>query len=146
MLEEAKEHCNHQAYVGDSQSKSPDTDKERERPETIKKRFELWHRRFAHCDPEKLRYLHKVTGLKKRIQILSSTRRSLCKVCKLSKLWNQIYKELSLQKDTILELILVNVCSLLPRSLKGNQYFSQIINNAIYKAWVIPTKDQKDLV
>jgi Pol polyprotein, beta-barrel domain len=54
MPEEAKEHCNHRAYVGDSQSEASTTDNKRERPETIKKRFELWHRRFAHCDPEKL--------------------------------------------------------------------------------------------
>src|SRR5438045_9588625 len=76
ILEETNEHCNHQAYVGDSQSEASTTDAKRESPKTISKRFKLWHKRFAHCDPEKLRYLHKVTSLKKRIQILSSARRS----------------------------------------------------------------------
>jgi hypothetical protein len=41
MLEKAKEHCNHQAYVRDSQSEASTTDNKRERPETIKKQFEL---------------------------------------------------------------------------------------------------------
>ncbi len=127
------EHCNHQAYIRDSQSETS-IDRTRERPKTIKKQFEFWYRRFAYCNLEKLQYLHKVTGLKKRIQILSSTKRSLCKVCKLSKLQNQICKKLSLWKDTILELVLVNVCGLLPRTLRGNQYFGQIVDNTIYKA------------
>ena len=75
---EARERCNHQAYVGDSQSETPTTDNEkRETPKTVKKRFELWYRRFAHCDPEKLRYLHKVTDLKERIRIPSNARMQL---------------------------------------------------------------------
>ena len=139
------EHCNHQAYIGDSQSETS-TDRTRERPKTIKKQFELWYRRFAYCDLEKLQYLHKVTGLKKRIQILSSAKRSLYKVCKLSKLQNQIRKELSPQKDTILELVSVDACGPLPRTLRGNQYFGQIVDNATCKAWVILTKSQTNLV
>jgi Reverse transcriptase (RNA-dependent DNA polymerase) len=146
MPEEAKEHCNHRAYVGDSQSEASTTDNKRERPETIKKRFELWHRRFAHCDPEKLRYLHKVTGLKRRIRIPSSAKRNPCEVCKLSKLRNRIRKELSPWKETILELVSVDACGPLPRTLRGNQYFGQIVDNATRKAWVIPAKDRKDLV
>src|SRR5436190_23536263 len=93
--------------------------------------------------PRKLWYLHKVTGLKRRIQIPSSAKRSPCEVCKLSKLRNQICKELSPWKDTILELVSVNACGPLPRTLRGNQYFSQIINNA---TWVILAKSQTDLV
>src|SRR5436190_3866788 len=146
MLEEAEEYCNHQAYVGDSQSETSTTDEKREKPETISKQFKLWHRRFAHCDPEKLQYLHKVTGLKRRIQIPSSAKRSPCEVCKLSKLWNQICKELSPWKDMILELVSVDACGPLLRTLRGNQYFGQIINNATCKAWVILAKSQTDLV
>ena len=145
-LEEAKEHCNHQAYVGDSQSETSDTDKKKETPETVKKRFELWHRRFAHCDPEKLRYLHKVTNLKERIRIPSSARRSPCEVCKLSKLRNQIRKSLSPWKETILELVSVDACGPLPRTLRGNEYFGQIVDNATRKAWIIPAKSRIDLV
>jgi hypothetical protein len=89
-----REQCNHQVYVGDSEASS--TDNNRPKSETDKKRFELWHRRFAHCNPEKLRYLYKVTDLKERIRILSSEKRSPCEVCKLSKLQNRIRKELSL--------------------------------------------------
>src|SRR5438045_6564001 len=105
--------------VGDSQSEASTTDEKRERPKTIRKRFKLWHKRFAHCDPEKLRYLHKVTSLKKRIQIPSRARRGLCEVCKLSKLWNQICKELSPWKETILELVSVDMCGPLPRTVTG---------------------------
>ena len=139
------EHCNHQAYIRDSQSETS-TDRTRERPETIKKQFELWYRRFAYCNLEKLQYLHKVTGLKKRIQILSSTKKSLCEVCKLSKLQNQICKELSPQKDMILELVSVDTYGLLLRTLRGNQYFGQIVDNATCKAQVIPAKSWTDLV
>src|SRR5436189_5080309 len=95
---------------------------------------------------EKLQYLHKVTGLKRRIQILPSAKRSPCEVCKLSKLWNQIHKELSPWKNMILELVSVDACGPLPRTLRGNQYFSQIVDNATCKAWVILTKSRTDLV
>ena len=134
ILEEAKEYCNHQAYIGNSQSEASTTDKKRERPETIKKQFELWHRRFAYCDLEKLQYLHKVTSLKKRIQILSNTKRNLYKIYKLSKLQNRICKELSPWKEIILELVLVDTCSLLPRTLRSNLYFGQIVDNTTCKA------------
>ena len=140
------EHCNHQAYVGDSESESSNTDNGKIKPETIKKRFELWHRRFAHCDPEKLRYLHKVTDLKERIRIPSSAKRGPCEVCKLSKLRNRIRKELSPWKDTILELVSVDACGPLPRTLRGNEYFGQLVDNATRKAWVIPAKSRTDLV
>ena len=146
ILEETNEHCNHQAYVGDSQSEASTTDEKRERPETIRKRFELWHKRFAHCDPEKLRYLHKVTSLKKRIQIPSSARRGPCEVCKLSKLRNQICKELSPWKETILELVSVDACGPLPRTLRGNEYFGQLVDNATQKVWTITAKSRSDLV
>ena len=146
ILEETNEHCNHQANVGDSQSEASTTDEKRERPETIRKRFELWHKRFAHCDPEKLRYLHKVTSLKKRIQIPSSARRGLCEVCKLSKLRNQIRKELSPWKETILELVSVDACGPLPRTLRGNEYFGQLVDNATQKVWMITAKSHSDLV
>ena len=140
-------HCNHQAYVGDSQSENlSSTDEKRESPETVRKRFELWHRRFAHCDPEKLRYLHKVTDLKQKIQIPSNANRKPCEVCKLSKLRNRIRKELSPWKDSILELISIDACGPLPRTLKGNEYFGQIVDNATRKAWVIPAKSRSDLV
>jgi hypothetical protein len=90
--------------------------------------------------------LYKVTDLKEKIQILSSTKRSLYKVCKLSKLQNQICKELSSWKETILELVLVDIYRLLPKTLKGNKYFGQIVDNTTCKAWVIPAKSQTDLV
>jgi hypothetical protein len=140
------EHCRHQAYLGDSQSESSSTNQKEETPEVAKKRFELWHRRFAHCDPEKLRYLHRVTDLKERIRIPSNTRRSPCEVCKLSKLRNRIRKELSPWKETILELVSIDACGPLPRTLRGNEYFGQIVDNATRKAWVIPAKSRTDLV
>ena len=143
---ETREQYNYQAYIGDSQSEDSTTDKKKEKPETIKKRFELWYRRFAYCNPEKLQYLYKVTDLKERIQILSSTKRSLYKVCKLSKLQNRICKELSPWKETILELISVDVYRLLPKTLRGNKYFGQIVDNTTCKAWVIPAKSRTDLV
>jgi hypothetical protein len=137
---------NYQVYIGNSQSETSGTDNSKTKSEADKKRFELWYRRFAYCNPEKLQYLYKVTDFKERIQILSSTKRSLYKVCKLSKLQNRICKKLSPWKETILELVSVDIYRLLPRTLRGNKYFGQIVDNTTCKAWVIPAKTRTDLV
>jgi hypothetical protein len=77
--------------------------------------------------------LYKVTDFKERIQILSSTKKNLYKIYKLSKLQNQICKKFSFWKETILELVLVDIYKLLPKTLKSNKYFSQIVDNTTYK-------------
>jgi hypothetical protein len=125
---------NYQVYIGNSQSETSGTDNSKTKSEADKKKFELWYRKFAYYNLEKLQYLYKVTDLKKKIQILSSTKRSLYKVCKLSKLQNQICKKLSPWKETILELVSVDIYRLLLKTLKSNKYFGQIVDNTICKA------------
>ncbi|KAI0991347.1 hypothetical protein K3495_g16840, partial [Podosphaera aphanis] len=57
-----------------------------------KQRYLIWHRRFAHLGPEKLRNLHKVTSLKKPIKVPRDL--DICEVCALTKIRNRIPKQL----------------------------------------------------
>jgi hypothetical protein len=72
--------------------------------------------------------------------------RSPCGVCKLAKLKKTICKQLSPWKDRILELVSIDACGPLPKSLRGNTIFSQIVDNASRKEWTIAAKSRDELV
>jgi hypothetical protein len=141
--------CDHQGYRAEDSDSSIQSDtglkakKESERE--VRERYELMHRRFAHCGPEKLRKLHKVSNVRK-VTIPRHAWRSPCEVCKLAKLRNRISKQLSPWKERILELVSVDACGPLPKSLRGNVYFGMIVENATRKEWVIPAKSRPQLV
>jgi hypothetical protein len=109
------------------------------------KRYTLMHRRFGHCGPEKLRRLHRVSNITK-IRVPGHAMRSPCGVCKLAKLKKTIHKQLSPWKDRILELVSIDACGPLPKSLRGNTIFGQIVDNASRKEWSIAAKSRDELV
>ena len=94
--------------------------------------------------PEKLRHLHKVTKLKEKIRIPTDIPK--CEVCKLAKMRNRTSRKLSPWKDTTLALIYIDACGPLPKSLRGNYYFGQIVDSATRRVWSIPAKSRVELV
>jgi len=114
-------------------------------PAQILKRYLKYHRRLGHIGAEKLRNLHKVTKLKQRILIPSEI--PSCEVCRISKIKNRMNKTLSPWKaDDTLALIHVDVCGPLPKSLRGNIYFGQIVDSSTRRVWSIPAKSRDELV
>jgi hypothetical protein len=106
-------------------------------------RYKLFHRRFAHLRPEVIKNLHRVTTLKERVHI--PEKREICEVCALTKLRNQTSKVLSPWKDSVLELVSLDIAGPFPESLRGNRYFAQVIDNATRKTWTIPGKTKSDI-
>ncbi|CCE33421.1 related to retrotransposon HobS hobase [Claviceps purpurea 20.1] len=103
--------------------------------ESIRKRYFLYHRRFAHLGPEKISSLHRVTTLEKAIKI--PVDKDICEVCSLTKLTNRIPRTLSEHKDELLALVQFDIAGPFPKSLRGNQYFLQIVDNYSRKSWAI---------
>ena len=93
---------------------------------------------------EKLRHLYKVTKLKEKIRIPTDIFKY--EVYKLIKIRNRTSRKLSPWKDTILTLIYIDACGLLPKSLRGNYYFGQIVDSVIRRVWSIPVKLRVELV
>lgn len=109
-----------------------------------KERYMLWHRRFAHLGPEKLRNLHKVTTLREAIKI--PKHREICDVCQLTKMTNKFPNLLSDHKSSRLSLIQLDIAGPFPKSLRGNRYFLLIIDSFSRKNWVIPLKQKSDAI
>jgi hypothetical protein len=101
---------------------------QKQSPSQILKRYQKYHRRLGHVGAEKLRNLHKVTKLEQRIIIPNEI--PPCEVCRISKIKNRMNKTLSPWKADTLALIYVNACGPLPKSLRGNIYFSQIVDSS----------------
>jgi len=94
--------------------------------------------------PEKLRHLYKVIKLKEKIRIPTDILK--CEVYKLVKMRNRTSRKLSPWKDTTLALIYIDACGLLPKSLRSNYYFGQIVDSAIRRVWSISAKSRVELV
>ena len=105
--------------------------------------YQLWHRRFAHLGPEKIRNLHKVTTLERPIVIATSDH-EVCEVCALTKFRNKRAHQVSERKLAILALISIDICGQLPLSHEGHAYFLEIIDNYSRKIWTIPLKRRED--
>ena len=86
----------------------------------------LWHRRFTHFGPAKLRDLHKMTTLKK--QIIIPAKKEVCEVYKLTKMRKQINHQIRPKKMRLLKSVSVNICGPLPISLSGMRYFMEIVD------------------
>ena len=110
----------------------------------IRERYTLWHRRFCHIGGAKISKLHKVTTLTEKIAVPKDVKP--CEVCKLAKMRNRMPKTLSPWKDSVLDLVSLDVCGPLPPTLRGSKYFCQIIDNASRYTWTLTGKDKKDIV
>ena len=112
--------------------------------ENKKARYELWHRRFAHMGPGKIGRLHEVTTIKKPIKI--PTVRSICRICKQTKMRNKTVKKVTIRKRNPLDLISVNIAGSFPVSLRRNKYFLEIIDNKTRHVWCIPLKTKDECI
>lgn len=104
----------------------------------------LWHRRFNHLGPDKIRNLHKVTTLGKPIKV--PTKREICEVCVLTKMTNRTPKELSPHKSGRLQLIQFDIAGPFQKSIRGNRYFILIIDSWTRANWVLPLKRKSDAI
>ncbi|KAI0993059.1 hypothetical protein K3495_g15125, partial [Podosphaera aphanis] len=105
-------------------------------------RYRLIHRRFGHYGPNIIGKLHKTSNID-RVKIPIAEKR-ICKSCKIGKMKNKICNTLAQHKTEPLELISFDVAGPFPKSLRGNRYFLQVIDNWTRRTWSIPmkTKDQ----
>src|ERR1700712_6016356 len=102
-----------QPSVVDSHEEAQSSDDEATK-KSDKERYILFHRRFAHLGPEKLRNLHKVTNLKDKIKIPKD--RGVCDVCSLAKLHNKIPKTLRDWNTELLGRVQFDIAGPFPRS------------------------------
>jgi hypothetical protein len=114
--------------------------------EAIKKsdleRYLKYHQRFAHLSPDKIRNLHKVTTLKRRVKVPRNL--DVCDVCAITKMKNRIPKELSPWSKEILGQIQFDVAGPFPATIRGNQWFLLIIDICTRRDWVLPLKHKGD--
>lgn len=105
-------------------------------------RYLKYHQRFAHLGPNKIRNLHKVTTLQKKIKIPKDL--DICDVCAITKLKNRIPKKLSTWPKVILDLIQFDVAGPFPATIRGNRWFLLIIDICSRRDWVLPLKHKGD--
>ena len=115
---------------------------EKEIGKTDLDRYILWHKRFSHLGPDKLRNLHKVTTLREAIKVPKIG--EVCEVCQLTKMTNRIPNSLSEHKDQRLALIHLDVAGPFPKSLRGNRYFMLIVDSYSRKNWILLLKQKSD--
>ena len=125
---------------GHGSSRGDVQETEEELTESQQARYQLWHRRFGHLGPEKLRSIHKSVDIKKPIPIPAT--RCICQVCQLTKMRNRVSKKLSPWNDELLGLISIDIAGPFPPSLTGNIYFLEIVENSTRKVWIIPMKSK----
>jgi hypothetical protein len=109
-----------------------------------KENYLVWHRRFDHLGPDKIRNLHKVTNLSLPIKV--PTKLDICEVCILTKMTNPILNHLSTHKSKRLELIYLDIVGAFPRSIRGNQYLILIIDSYTRVNWIIPLKHKRNAI
>ena len=107
------------------------------------KMYKLWHWCFAHLDSVKLCDLHKVTTLSKSILIVKK-KGHVCEVCTLTKFRNKREHQVSERKTAILNLILIDICEPLFLSYTGYSYFLKIVDNHLWRTWIILLKHWSD--
>ena len=67
---------------------------------------------------------------------------SLCQIGKITQYVNYIVAE---RRDNILDLVLGDTCGPFPKSISGNVYFVNLVDNAIRRRWTIPVPDRKSI-
>jgi thiamine pyrophosphokinase len=64
----------------------------------------------------------------------------LCKVCTLTKIRNRTNIHVLERKNNLLNLVLINICRLLPVALSGARYFLEAVDNHTRKSWIMPLR------
>jgi hypothetical protein len=57
---------------------------------------------------------------------------------------NQINAHVLKRKDNLLNLVLINICRLLPITLSGARYFLEAVDNYTRKSWIIPLRSRQE--
>jgi hypothetical protein len=104
----------------------------------------LWNRRANHLGSDKIRTFQKVTNLSSPINV--PTKLDICEVYILTKMTNQILKQLSTHKSKHLELIYRDIAGPILQSIHGNCYFILIIDSYTRVNWIIPLKHKSDAI
>ena len=107
------------------------------------KMYKLWHWCFAHLGSVKLCNLHKIMTLSKSIFIVKK-KDHICEVCALTKFRNKREHQVSERKTAILNLISIDICGPLPLSYTDYSYFLKIVDNHLWRTWIIPLKCWSD--
>ena len=100
------------------------------------------HRRFAYLNSNIIVKLHEVITY-------SSVRRPKHRIsysmCAVEKMKKKINRVVTLRKKNILNLISIDACGSLSKSLVGNTIFLEIVDNHSRKIWTICTKNRKSI-
>lgn len=106
------------------------------------KDYFLMHRRFAHLGSKTITNLHEVTTHQ---PIYRPKHKGPCTTCAIGKMKKKITRVVAPRKDEILDLVSIDSCGPLPRSLVGNTTFLELVDNHSRKHWRICTKDRKSV-
>ena len=106
------------------------------------KDFVLIYRRFGHIGNEVLRNIHYVTDYRP-IQLLNE--KYICSLCQIGKITQHVNYIVAERRDNILDLVLGDICGPFPKSISGNVYFVNLINNTIRRRQTIPVLDRRSI-
>ena len=106
------------------------------------KDFVLMYRRFGHMGNEVLRNIHHVTD-HGPIQLLNE--KHICSSCQIGKITRHVNHAVAKRRDNILDLVLGDTCGPFPKSISGNTYFVNLVDNATRRRWTIPVPDRKSI-
>ena len=114
-------------------------------PITIRKRdkdFVLMHRRFSYMGNEVLRNIHYVTD-HRPIQL--SNEKYICSLYQIGKITQHVNHIVAERRDDILNSVSVDTCGPFPKSISGNTYFVNLVDNATRRRQTIPVPDRKSI-
>ena len=85
------------------------------------------HRRFGHMGNKVLRNIYYVTD-HGPIQLLNE--KYICSSCQIGKITRYINYAVAERRDNILDLVSGDICGPFPKSISGNAYFVNLVDNA----------------
>lgn len=106
------------------------------------KRYTLVHRRFGHMGKDTIRNLHQVTN-HEAVQLPKE--QHLCSACQISKIRQYVNHTVAERREGVLDSVSCDIHGPLPTSRNGNQYFTNLVDNATRKGWTICTPDRKSV-
>ncbi|KAI0992424.1 hypothetical protein K3495_g15761 [Podosphaera aphanis] len=113
-------------FSEESSDGDPDESETDEASKSQRKRYRLMHRRFGHYGSEALRHLHEVASGIRKIHVPPKEKR-VCKSCKIGKMRRKISKILEKHQESPLALISIDIAGPFVKSIRGFEYFLQII-------------------
>ena len=106
------------------------------------KDYFIMHRRFAHMGRSIITKLHKDITHQ---HIFGPKHKDSYATCVTRKIKKKITRVVTPRKNRILDLISINACGPLPKSLINNITFLEIVDNHSRKHWRIYTKNRKSI-